>query len=138
MTRIGPGEAAMPACRRTPPRRPALTRPRSGELIVARSAGAPAFARALFPGEESFKPAVDPMTGRSRTPQPDPRSPASTQSHRPARAPGPPCPRPSPLAHPLYLYLLEWPAAAPPGCSIDPGRDMLCILTSPPRWLQWP
>jgi len=46
--------------------------------------------------------------------------------------------RSSPLAHPLYLYLPEWPAVALPGWSIDPGRDMLCILTSPPRWLQWP
>ena len=42
------------------------------------------------------------------------------------------------IAYPLYLYLREWPAAALPGCSIDPGRDMLCIHTSPPPWLQWP
>ena len=24
------------------------------------------------------------------------------------------------------------------GWSSDPGRDMLCIFISPPRWLQWP
>jgi hypothetical protein len=52
---------------------------------------------------------------------------------RAPRPPRPPCHRSSPLTHPLYWYLLECPAVALPGWSIDPGRDMLCILTSPPR-----
>jgi hypothetical protein len=38
----------------------------------------------------------------------------------------------------LYLYLLQWHAAMFFGCSFDPGRDVLCILSSPRRWLQWP
>lgn len=132
MTRIGPGEAAMPACRRTPPRRPALTRPRSGELIVARSAGAPAYARALFPGEESFKPGPGRLTARPRRL----RLGGQLTRHPRTGAPCPPCFRLP--AHPLYLYLLKRPAVALSGCPSAPGRDMLCILTSPPRWLQWP
>ena len=57
MTRTGPGDVAMPACRRTPPRRSALTRPSSRELVSAWPApGMLAIARAVFPGEESFKP----------------------------------------------------------------------------------
>ena len=50
--------------------------------------------------------------------------------------PRPPCSGPGP--HPLYWYLPKRPAVALSGCPSDPGRDMLCILTSPPRWLQWP
>jgi hypothetical protein len=133
MTRIGPGEVAMPACRRTPPRRPALTRPSSRELIVARPAvGAPAIARAVFPGAESFKPGPGRLTARPR------RLRLAGQLTPPRRtgAPRPPCFRLP--AHPLYLYLLKRPAVALSGCPFAPGRDMLCILTSPPRWLQWP
>jgi hypothetical protein len=133
MTRTGPGIAAMPACRRTPPRRPALTRPSSRELVVARPApGLLATARAVFPGEESFKPGAGRLTARPR------RLHLAGQLTRPRRigAPGPPCFRLP--AHPLYLYQLKRPAVAPSECSFDPGRDMLCILTSPPRWLQWP
>src|SRR5580693_3265127 len=37
----------------------------------------------------------------------------------------------------LYLYLYQWHAATLFGCSFDPGRDVLCLLTSP-RWLHWP
>ena len=130
---------AMPAGGHVSASRPVVARPGFRELVsVWPASGEPTVVRAVFPRSASFKPAVDPMTGRSCTPRPDPRPVASTQTHRPARAPGPPCPRPSPLAHPLYLYQLEWPAVALPGWSIDPGRDMLCILTSPPRWLQWP
>ena len=142
MMRTGPADVAVSACGHAGARRPVPARPGFRELVsIWPASGEPTVVRAVFPGSASFKPAVDPMTGRSRTPQPDPRPRASTQTrqpHRPARAPGPPCPWPSSLAHPLYLYLLEWPAVALPGWSIDPGRDMLCILTSPPRWLQWP
>jgi hypothetical protein len=132
MTRIGPGEVAMPACRRTPSRRPAPTRPRSRALIAAQPAVAPAFARAVFPGEEFFKPGPARRPARPRRLRP---------SGRPTRHPrtGAPCPPCSRLpAHRLYLYLLKRPAVALPGCPFAPGRDMLCILTSPPRWLQWP
>jgi len=139
MTTTGPADVVMAACAHAVAGPLVSARPGFPELVsVWPASGEPTVVRAVFPGPASFKPAVDPMTGRSRTPQPDPRPPASTQHHRPDRAPGPPCPRSSPLAYPLYLYLLERPAVAQPGWSIDPGRDMLCILTSPPRWLQWP
>ena len=133
MTRIGPGDVAVPSCRRTPPRRPALTRPRSRELAFARPApGVPAIARAVFPGEESFKPGPGRLTTRPR------QLHLAGQLTRPWRI-GAPCPPGFRLpAHPLYLYQLKRLAVALSGCSFDPGRDMLCILTSPPRWLQWP
>jgi hypothetical protein len=55
----------------------------------------------------------------------------------PQRTPVPqPC-QPMP-EHRLYLYLFQWHAATLFGCSFDPGRDVLCILTSPRRWLRWP
>ena len=139
MTRTGLADVVMSACGHDAAGRPVPARPGFRELVsVWPASGEPTVVRAVFPGSVSFKPAVDRMTGPSRTRQPDPRLPASTQAQRPARAPGQPCPRSSPLAHPVYLYLLEWSAVALPGWSIDPGRDMLCILTSPPRWLQWP
>jgi hypothetical protein len=133
MTRTGPGVVAMPACGRTPPRRPALTGPSSCELVFARPAPGPlATARAVFPGEESFKPGLGRLAARPG------RLHLAGQltRHRRIGAPGPPCFRLP--AHPLYLYQLKRPAVAPSECSFDPGRDMLCILTSPPRWLQWP
>jgi len=145
MTTTGPADIVMAACSPAVAGLLVPARPGFRELVsVWPASGEPTVVRAVFPGSASFKPAVDRMTGRSRARQPHPRPPASTQPHqphqphRPARAPGPPRPWSSPLARPLYLYLLEWPAVALPGWSIDPGRDMLCILTSPPRWLQWP
>jgi hypothetical protein len=133
MTRTGPGDVAMPAWRRTPPRRSALTRPSSRELVSACPApGMLAIARAVFPGEESFKPGPGRLTARPRRLRP----PGRLARHRRIGAAGPPCSRLP--AHPLYLYLLKRPAVALSGCPFDPGRDMLCILTSPPRWLQWP
>ena len=138
MTTTGPAGVVMAACSPAVAGPLVSARPGFRELVSAWPAsGEPTVVRAVFPGSVYFKPAVDRMTGRSRARQPDPRPPASAQPHRPARAPGPPCPRSSPLAHPPCLYLLEWPAVALPEWSIDPGRDMLCILTSP-RWLQWP
>ena len=142
MTTTAPADVALTACGHAAAGRPLVARPDFRELVsVWPASGEPTLVRAVVPRSARFKPAVDRMTGRSRRRQPDPRPPASTQTHqphRPARAPGPSYPRSSPLAHPLYLYLLERPAVALPGWSIDPGRDMLCILTSPPRWLQWP
>ena len=138
MTRTGPADAVMPAWGHAAAGRPVLVRSGRRERVSAWPASSgPAVVRAVFPGPASFKPASGRVPGRSRRLQPEPSAP----SRRPVRVPGPPrppCPRSSSLAHPLYLYLPEWPAAALPGYSIDPGRDMLCILTSPPRWLQWP
>ena len=133
MTRTGPGDVAMPACRRTPARRSALTRPSSRHLVFARPApGAPAVARAVFPGGEHFKPGPGRLPGRSRRLRPAGR----LTRHRRTGAPRPRCFRLP--AYPLYLYLLKRPAVALSGCPFAPGRGMLCILTSPPRWLQWP
>jgi hypothetical protein len=133
MTRTGPGDVTVPACRHTPLRRPAPTRPSSRKLVFAWPAsGAPAIARAVFPGEEPFKPGPGLLTARPRWLRPA----GQLARHRRIAAPGRPCSRPP--AHPLYLYLLKRPATAPSESSFDPGRDMLCILTSPPRWFQWP
>ena len=124
MTTTGPADVVMAACSHAVAGSLVPARPGFRELVsVWPASGEPTVVRAVFPGSASFKPAVDP---------------ASTQPHRPDRTAGPPCPRSSPLAHPLYWYQLEWPAVALPGWSIDPGRDMLCMLTSPPRWPQWP
>jgi hypothetical protein len=135
MMRRGPAEVVMSACGHAVARRPVLARPGFRELVsVWPASGEPTLVRAVFPRSARFKPAIDRVPGRARgLPSAGPMPP-----RRPVRAPGSPCPRPSWIANPLYLYLREWPAAAPPGCSIDPGRDMLCILTSPPRWLLWP
>ena len=125
MTSTGPADVVMSACGHAKPSRPVLARPGSRELLCVRPAsGEPAFARAVFPREAAVKPA----SGRPRPAGPWPRT---------QRA-GTPCPRPPARAHPLYLYLLKWRATAPSGSSFDPGRVMLCIRTSPPRWLQWP
>ena len=131
MTSTGPADVAMAACSHAVAGPLVPARPGFRELVsVWPASGEPTVVRAVFPGSASFKPAAGRVPGRSRRRQRYLRPPASTLPHRPAQS--------SSLAYPLYLYLLEWPAAAPPGCSIDPGRDMLCILTSPPRWLQWP
>ena len=122
MTTTGPAGVVMAACSPAVAGLLVPARPGFRELVsVWPASGEPTVVRAVFPGSVYFKPAVDRMTGRSRARQPDPRPPASTQPHRPARAPG----------------RADGPAVALPEWSIDPGRDMLCILTSP-RWLQWP
>src|SRR5271166_2820298 len=93
-----------------------------------------AFARAPFPGPPSFKPAhhrLADRSGRLRPVCPPPRP----QSARAAHSPHPPPPA---QAHSLYAYLPGWHTAPLYGWSFDPGRDILCILLSPPRWLQWP
>jgi len=138
MTRTGPADVGMSACGHAAAARQVLARRGFRELVsVWPASGEPTLVRAVFPRSARFKPAFDRGPGRFRGLRPG----GPVPPHRPGRAAGPqrpPCPRPSWIAYPLYLYLLEWPAAALPGCSIDPGRDMLCILTSPPRWLQWP
>ena len=135
MTTTGPANVVMAACSHAVADPLVPARPGFRELVsVWPASGEPTLVRAVFPRPACFKPAFDRVPGRSRGLQ----SARPMPPHRSARAPGPPCPRPSWIANPLYLYLREWPAAALPGCSIDPGRDMLCILTSPPRWLQSP
>ena len=135
MTTTGPADFAMAACAHAVAGPLVSARPGFRELVsVWPASGEPTLVRAVFPRSACFKPAFERVPGRPRgLPSAGPMPP-----HRLLRAPGLPCPRPSWIAYPLYLYLREWPAAALPGCSIDPGRDMLCILTSPPRWLQWP
>jgi hypothetical protein len=135
MTRTVPADVGTSACGHAATARPVLARPGFCELVsVWPASGEPTLVRAVIPRPACFKPAIDRLPGRSRGLRPG----GPVPPHRPVRAAGPPCSRPSWIAYPLYLYLLDRPAAALPGCSIDPGRDMLCILTSPPRWLQWP
>jgi hypothetical protein len=132
MTRTGPTEVVMSARgHATPSRRGA--RPGFRELVsVCPASGEPTVIRAVFPGLASYKPVPGSLAPRSRQFRPIPPMPR----HQRVQTRRPPYPR-SP-AHPLYLYLLEWPDAALPGYPFDPGRVMLCILPSPPRWLQWP
>ena len=141
MTRTGPADVVLPAYRHATARRQVLTRPGPRgsrgpvpiRLVSGRPAtGAPAILRAVFPGEALFKPVPGRFPARSRRLRPADLPPRP----RHAAMPRPPCPGSPP--HPLYLYLLKRPAVALSGCPFDPGRDMLCILTSPPRWLQWP
>jgi hypothetical protein len=138
MTRTGPAHVAMPARRHTPSRRPALTRPSSRHVVfVLPATDVPPIARAVLPGKKLLKPGPGRLTARPGTAWPGRLRPVGRAPRR--RRIGAPCPPCSRLpAHPLYLYLLKRPAIALSECSFDPGRDMLCILTSPPRWLQWP
>jgi hypothetical protein len=133
MTKTGPANVVMSACGHATPSRPVLARPGSRELVsVWPVSGEPTVVRAVFPGLAFSKPApgwrLAPRYRRLRSALPMPR-----QQRVRARRPRSPM-----VAHPLYLYLLQWPAVALPGCPFDPGRGMLCILTLPPRWLQWP
>ena len=138
MTTIRSVNAVMPAGGHASAARPVLARPGLRELVsVCPASGEPTVVRRVLPGSASFKPASRRVLGRSRRLGPDLEKPPHWPG-RPSGPPRPPCPRSSSLVHPLYLYLPERPAAALPGCSTDPGRDMLCLLTSPPRWLQWP
>jgi hypothetical protein len=141
MTRTGPADVVLPACRHAAARPQVLARsgpcgprePVPARLVSVRSAaGAPNVVRAVFPGETLFKPASGRLPARPRRLGPAGLPPQP----RHAGMPRPPCSGSPP--HPLYLYLLKRPAVALSRCLFDPGRDMLCILTSPPRWLQWP
>ncbi len=135
MTRTGPADVVMPARHSTVTGRPVLARPGSGES-GSDWAGrrGPAFDRHAFPGSAFGKPTHHQLAGRS-----DRLRSARPPRARAAHPPHPRYPRRLALTHPLYLYLLGWRAASVYGWSSDPGRDILCILTtSPPRWLQWP
>ena len=137
MTRTGPADVVMLAYHRTVPGWPVPARPDSHEPGSGRvGCRESAFAATFFPGSASFKPTHPRFAGRSGRLRPScPPRPRHAQT---ARSPHPPCPRKPALAHPLYLYLLERHTTPISGWSFDPGRDILCILTSPPPWLQWP
>ena len=139
MTRTGPADVVMSAYDRIALGRLALARPGSREPGFGWPARRePASARAEFPTSASCQPAHYRLAGRSgRLRSACPLS--RPQRVRLARPPHPPCPRSPALVHPHYLYLLRWHTAAPLyGWSFDPRRDILCILISPPRWLQLP
>lgn len=132
MTVTAPADAVVSGCAHTAPRRPAAARSHAREpASVWLTSRWQAFARPVFPGSASFKPA-----GRSC----HPRSIHPLPHRQYVRTP---CPRRPRLVHPLYLYLLTWHAATRSGWSVDPGsvdpgRDILCTLTSPLRWLRRP
>jgi hypothetical protein len=128
MTRTGPADVGMSACHGAATGRPVLARPRCHES---------AFVRVGFPGSVSGKPAHHRLAGRSGRlwsaypPQRPQRGRAACPPHsRHQRQPA--------LTHPVYLYLPGWHAASVYEWSFDPGRDILCMLSSPPRRLQWP
>ncbi len=133
MTRTGPTDVVVSACGPAAANRPVLARSGSREPVSGWPAsGEPTVVRAVFPGFASSKPAPGWLAPSSRRLRPALSMPRR-QGVRAQRPPGPRLP-----AHPLYLYLLQLPAAAQPGYPFDPGRVMLCILISPPQWLQWP
>jgi hypothetical protein len=138
MTSTGLADVTMSACGHASASRPVLAQPGFRELVSVRPLShEPTVARAVFPSLVFSKPVSCRPPGRLRRAQMYPPKPP----HRPVResgSPRPPCRRPHALAHPVYLYLPEWPGTAVSVSSFDPGRDMLCTLTSPPRWLQWP
>jgi hypothetical protein len=138
MTRTGPADIVVSAYDHTVPNWPVFARPSSREPGSG-SAGCreSAIAGAVVPGSASFKLANYRLAGRSG--RLGPACPASRPKRvRVARPPRPPCPRPRVRARPVYLYLPGWHTAPIYGWSFDPGRDILCILISPPRRLQWP
>jgi hypothetical protein len=137
MTRTGPADVVMSACDHTAPGWPTPGQPSSREP-GSDWAGCrrPAFARAAFTGSAPPKPAHHRLAGRASRLRPV--CPPPPQHARAAHKPHPPCPQRPALVHPLYLYLLGWHTAPLYGWSFDPGRDILCILISPPRRLQWP
>ena len=123
MTRTGPTDVVMPACGcaadSPASARTAFRAPGS----VWRTPRVPTSARPVFPAVASVKPIPGRLAGRSGR-------------FRPACQR---CPRVSEQRFPTSPeYRHRRRTAAPHGCSVDPGRDMLCILLSLPRWLQWP
>jgi hypothetical protein len=132
MTRTLAADAVMSACDRSASGRPApaLIRPVSRGAYPSRGAyrsrGSYASLGSAYVRRASGPPAV--RSGRLRSARP----PLIPQR---ARVPEPCQPMPE---HRLYLYLYQWHAATLFGCSFDPGRDVLCILTLPRRWVQWP
>jgi hypothetical protein len=135
MTRTEPGDVVMSTCARTMPDWPVPARSCSGGLAsVWPAPHEAALDRPVFPESVSPKPGLGRQADRSCRRQVV-RPPLRRQRGRASHSP---CLRQPALVHRPYLHLLDWHAALRYRCSFDPGRDMLCILTSPPRWLQWP
>ena len=145
MTRTSAADAVMSACDRAASGRPApaLARPVSRGSCPSRGSypssglcpspgscpsphGSYASRASACVRRDSCAPAVP--SGRLRRARPP---------LTPQRA-GVPRPRQLRPVHRLYLYLPQWHTATLFGCSFDPGRDVLCTLNSPRRWLQWP
>jgi hypothetical protein len=125
MTRTGPTDVVMPAYSRAADApvsaRTAFRAPGSAWHIPGESTTA----RPVFPTVASVKPASGRLAGRNGR-----FRPASQRSR---------CPRTSEQRFPTPpAYRHKRRTAALHGCSVDPGRDVLCILLSLPRWLQWP
>jgi len=135
MIRTGPADAVVSAYSRAAPGWAVPARPGSRELLSARPASRPPASGAPFPGAATLKPASGRLAGRSGRSRP---ACLLLRQQQRVRAPHPPGPRPPAPADPLYLYLLKWHPVPLFGSSFDPGRDTLCMLTSPPPWLQWP
>jgi hypothetical protein len=133
MTRTGPGNVAKFACGHTSGSRPVPARPSFRELVsVWPLSYGPTVVRACVPPSGLPQTCLFSLADRSRQARPCVPIPSGPA----IRVPGPPrptCPRSFAVPYPPYLYLPEWPGTAIPGSSFDPGRDMLCILTSPPR-----
>jgi len=119
MTRPGPADVVMPACRHTTASRAVLSRPGprgSRELAAIRlvsvrpATGAPTVVGAVFPEAGLFKPVPGRLPARPR--RLCPAGPLPRPRPRPAGLLRPPCSPP----HPLYLYLLKRPAVALSGC----------------------
>jgi hypothetical protein len=131
MIRTGPADVVMLACDLTTPGRPIIGRPSFLKQDSDRAGcHEPTVAATRFPTSVSLKPRPTDRSGRLRPVCP----PLGPQRVRTARPPHPPPAQ----AHPFYLYLLGWHSAPLYGWSFDPGRDILCLLISPPRRLQWP
>ena len=129
MTRTGPTDAVMPTCTR-------IADGPVSALIAFRAPGSvwctprePTSARPVFPRVALVNHACGRFAGRPG------RFWSAGQGSR--------CPRVSEQkflgspTHRIYLCLLKHRAAALYGSSVDPGRDMLCTLSTP-RWTQWP
>ena len=134
MTRTGLVHLVTPACARTVPYRPVRAQVRPcgpGRVLPAARAAHPG----CFPRRSTpFKPAARRLAFRSCRPR-SVRPPLPCQRAWELHAP---CPRPPALSHRLNLQMLRWRSAPLYACSRDPGRDILCLLSSALRRLRWP
>jgi hypothetical protein len=135
MTWTAAADAVMPACARTAAARPAL--PPIASLPIA----------------SLHLASLHLASPRTDTPRPVPAVSRRPAACRPVgRRDRPGWVRPPLLRHPagaleqrtlpyvlpLHRHLLRRDVATLAGWPSDPGRDVLCLLTSPPRWLRSP
>jgi hypothetical protein len=129
MTRTGPTDVVMPACGRAADGPVSVPTAFRAPGSVRRTPRASVAADPVFLRVAPVKHASGRLTGRCGR-----FRPASQRSR---------CPRVSEQhcstspAHRIYPHVLRRRAAALYGCSVAPGRDVLCTLSSPP-WPQWP